>query len=140
MPQTLDHFAQWVRLALVPALMLTLLTGCATTKQETQTVRRVALENDEVLVVETTYPKGGSTPMHTHTWPHVVIVIEGGTVQTMASDGTVSTVELRSGQTLWRGVQSHSTRNIGPKTVRIVEVEIKNADTAPRPAEVFPVQ
>ncbi|BAU49371.1 hypothetical protein SVA_2823 [Sulfurifustis variabilis] len=142
MPKKIDRIARGGRgRALVPVLVLFLLAGCATTRQSPQTVRRVALENDEVLVVETTYPpKVGSTPMHTHLWPHAVYVVEGGTLQTTAPDGSVSTLELRPGQTLWRGVQSHSTRNIGPTTVRIVEVEIKNASTAPRPAEVFPVR
>jgi hypothetical protein len=49
-------------------------------------------------------------------------------------------VELRPGQTVWRDVDSHTTRNIGKTTLRIVEVEIKNARTAPRPAETFPVR
>lgn len=128
------------RLVLVPALVLSLLAGCASTPEPAQTVRRVALENDDVLVVETLYPRGGSLPMHTHTWPQVVYVIEGGTLQTTASDGTTGTLELHTGQTLWRGVQSHATRNIGKTTVRLVTVEIKNASTAPRPAEVFPAR
>jgi quercetin dioxygenase-like cupin family protein len=94
---------------------------------EQQALRRVLLENAEVLVVETTYPKGGSVPMHAHRFPHVLYVIEGGTLQATAPDGSVITLELRPGQTLWRDVQSHSTRNIGSTAVRIVEVEIKSA-------------
>lgn len=92
-----------------------------------QALRRVLLENAEVLVIETTYPKSGSVPMHGHRVPHVLYVIEGGTVQTTAPDGSVSTVEVHPGQTLWRDAQSHSTCNIGSTTVRIVEVEIKHA-------------
>lgn len=140
MSQTLDRFAPGGRrLALVPVLVLVLLAGCATTRQDPLTTRKV-LDNEEVLVVETTYRKNGSAPMHTHLWPHVVYVIDGGTLQTTAADGTVSTVELRAGQTLWRNAQTYSTRNIGSTTVRIVEVAIKNASTAPRPAEVSPLR
>lgn len=51
----------------------------------------------------------------------------GGTVQTTAPDGTVSVVELPPGQALWRDAQSHSTRNIGSTTVRVLEVEIRRA-------------
>lgn len=94
---------------------------------EQQAVRRVLLENAEVAVIETAYPKGGSVPMHGHRFPHVLYIIEGGTVQTTAPDGSVSTMELRPWQTIWRDAQSHSMRNIGSTTVRIVEVEIKNA-------------
>ena len=90
-------------------------------------LRSELLENEAVLVVETAYPRDGSVPMHEHRFPHVLYVIEGGAVQTTAPDGSVTDVEVRSGQALWRDAQSHSTRNIGPTAVRIVEVEIKNA-------------
>jgi len=92
-----------------------------------EAVRKVLLENAEVMVIETTYPRGSSVPMHEHRSPHVVYVVEGGTVQTTTPDGSVADVELRSGQTLWRDAQSHSTRNVGSTTVKIVEVEIKSA-------------
>jgi len=62
---------------------------------EQQGRRRVLLENAEVLVVETTYPKGGSVPMHEHQFPHVLYVIEGGTIQATSPDGSVKIVELR---------------------------------------------
>jgi quercetin dioxygenase-like cupin family protein len=94
---------------------------------EQQAVRKVLLENAEVVVFETTYPQGASVPMHAQRFPHVAYVIEGGTVQTTAPDGSVGTLELRPGQTLWRDAQSHSTRNVGPAAVRIVEVEVRNA-------------
>ena len=92
-------------------------------------LRSVLLENAEVVVIETTYPPGASTPMHAHRFPHVVYVIEGGTVETTAPDGDTGTLEIRPGQLLWRPPQSHSTRNIGSTTVRIVEAEIKHAAT-----------
>lgn len=91
-----------------------------------QTLRSELLENAAVRVIETTYPEGGSVPMHEHHFPHVLYAIEGGVVQTSAPNGNVTTVEVRPGQALWREPQSHSTRNIGPTTVRIVEVEIKS--------------
>src|SRR5512139_720189 len=94
---------------------------------EPQAVRRVLLENAEAVVIETTYPQGGSVPMHAHRFPHVIYVIEGGTVQTTAPDGSVQTFETRPGQVLWRDAQSHGTRNVGSTTVRIVEIEIKHA-------------
>lgn len=92
-----------------------------------QALRSELLENAAVLVVETTYPAGGSVPLHEHRFPHVLYVLEGGTLQTTAPDGDATTLELRPGQVLWRHAQSHSTRNIGPTPVRIVEVEVKGA-------------
>lgn len=90
-------------------------------------LRSELLENAAVLVVETTYPAGGSVPLHEHRFPHVLYVIEGGTLQTTAPDGNVTRLEVRPGQVFWRDAQSHSTRNTGPTTVRIVEVEVKSA-------------
>jgi len=92
-----------------------------------QALRSELLANAAVLVIETTYPQGGSVPLHEHRFPHVLYVIDGGTLQTTAPDGSVTTLEVRPGQALWRGAQSHGTRNIGPTVVRIVEVEIKSA-------------
>lgn len=91
-----------------------------------ETLRRETLENYRVLVIESTYAPDGSVPMHTHRFPHVLYVIEGGTVETTSADGEVETVEARAGQTFWREPQSHRSRNVGPTPVRIVEVEIKD--------------
>ncbi len=96
-----------------------------------ETTRRELLENDHVLVIETAYAPGGSVPRHTHRSPHVVYVIEGGTLATTGANGTVDTHAVHPGQTLWRGAQAHSTRNVGGTRVRIVEVEIKQASRTP---------
>lgn len=98
---------------------------------EAETTRRELLENDQVLVIETTYAPGGSVPRHTHRFPHVVYVVEGGMLETTGPDGSAVTHEVRPGQTLWRVPQSHSTRNTGSTRVRIVEVEVKGAPRAP---------
>jgi quercetin dioxygenase-like cupin family protein len=90
-------------------------------------VRREVLENDAVLVIETIYPREGWAPTHTHGFPHVAYVVDGGTVETRAPDGTTHIMELRPGQTFWRPPQVHSTRNLGPSPVRILEVEVKHA-------------
>lgn len=90
------------------------------------TVRRELLENERVLVIESIYPPGGSVPEHTHHSPHVVYVVEGGTLETTSADGTVETHLVRPGETLWRKApQSHRTRNVGDTRVRIVEIEVK---------------
>lgn len=91
------------------------------------TLRHEVLENEQVLVIETVYPVGGSEPLHEHSFPYVAYVIQGGTVETAAPDGTVETLELRPREALWARPQAHSTRNIGSTPVRILEVELKNA-------------
>ena len=94
-----------------------------------QAVRRVLLDNAEAVAIETTYPQGTGVPLHEHRSPHLVYVVEGGTVQTTGPDGSLVTLQLHPGQTLWRDAQRHSTRNIGSTQVRILEVEIKHAGT-----------
>ena len=107
---------------------------------EAGAIRREIMENDRVLVIETRYPPGGEVLPHTHRFPHVVYVAEGGTLETRSGDGTVETHRLHPGDTQWRGPEAHSTRNVGPTPVRIVEVEVKDgsllADTAQHPPAI----
>jgi Uncharacterized conserved protein, contains double-stranded beta-helix domain len=91
-----------------------------------ETLRKVLLDNEQVQVIETDYPVNGRVPMHKHRFPHVLYVIEGGTAEITAADGTISILEMFPGQALWRNPQSHSARNIGSTPFRIVEVEVKN--------------
>ena len=94
-------------------------------------VRTTLLENDEVLAIGTTYPPGESVPVHTHRFPSLVYVVQGGTIETMAPDGTVERYDMRPGETLWSaGSQSHGARNVGSTPVQIVEIEIKHATPA----------
>lgn len=90
--------------------------------------RTTLLENDEVLVVATTYPPGANVPIHAHRYPQVAYVIDGGTIQTIDADGTVEIFEMRPGETLWSAAaHAHGARNLGSTPVRIVEVELKHA-------------
>lgn len=102
-----------------------------------EAVRRTLLENDEVLAIATTYPPGAGVPLHTHRFPSVVCVIEGGTLQTTTPEGIVETYDLRSGETLWSDTGSaHSARNVGSTTLRLVEIEVKHARAAAPPARL----
>lgn len=93
-----------------------------------EATRETLLDNDEVIVVATTYPPGASVPIHEHRFPRVSYVIEGGTIEAMSPDGTVETFEVRPGETLWNAAaHAHSARNIGTTRVRLVEVEVKHA-------------
>jgi quercetin dioxygenase-like cupin family protein len=86
-------------------------------------LRTTLLENDEVLVIDNTYPPGASAPMHKHRFPSVVYVVEGGAVEAMAPDGTVETYDMRAGETLWSAAPHvHGTRNAGTPH-RILAVE-----------------
>lgn len=109
------------------ALLFASISGWATDAQK-EAQRRVTFENEAVRVVETTYPPGAAVPMHSHEFPRVVYVIDGGTLQTSGPDGETTPRELSPGDTHWRAPERHGTRNIGSTPLRMVEVEIKGAN------------
>jgi quercetin dioxygenase-like cupin family protein len=45
-----------------------------------EALRTTLLDNEEVLVVATTYPPGAGVPTHMHRFPSLVYVVEGGTL------------------------------------------------------------
>lgn len=90
---------------------------------------RVLLENEWVLVVELVYPPGSEAAPHAHAHPRTVYVVEGGSLELTPEGGEPVRVSLASGQALWRPAESHSVRNVGGTTLRVVETEVKPVPT-----------
>lgn len=86
----------------------------------------VLVDNELVLMVEHRYEPGAVTEEHTHPGPRTVYVVEGGFLEFVAPDGTVSQVEVMRGQALWRPAETHAVRNVGPTRVTVVETELKD--------------
>ncbi len=88
---------------------------------------KVVLENDRVRVKEAVIVPGDKKPgMHTHEYPHVGVIIDGGTLQFNYPDGKTETAELKRGGVGYREANvTHEAVNIGKSTVRVIEVEIK---------------
>lgn len=88
---------------------------------------KVVLENDRVRVKDALFMPGDAKPgMHTHKYPHVGVVIEGGTLRFNYPDGKTETLELARGGAGYRDANvTHEAVNIGTKPVRVIEVEIK---------------
>jgi len=108
-------------------------------QQATHASRTTLLDNDEVFVAASTYPAGGSLPVHTHRFPSVVYVVEGGSLETTTPDGTVERYDVRPDETLWSpAANAHSARNIGTTPIRIVEIEVKHATPAPHERRATP--
>ena len=89
--------------------------------------QRVLLENENVYAVENTYEPGAASSLHTHRFPRMVYVVEGGTLEVVTEDGETSRIELQPGLTVWLPPQTHVVKNVGDSRVRVVEVEVKSA-------------
>lgn len=86
---------------------------------------KVVLENDRVRVRDVTFPPG-VTGMHTHTLPHVGVVIDGGTLVFRYPDGKTETAKLDRGGAGFREANvTHEPTNPGKTPVRVIEVELK---------------
>ena len=102
---------------------LTLWLGLA---QKPEEKRKVLLENERVRVREVLMEPGIDYAPHTHQFPHVGVIVKGGSLQ-FTEKGKSETVDFKDGSVGWRdaGV-THSIRNVSKTTVHVVEVELKN--------------
>lgn len=121
--------------ALILAL-LGLVAPLAVTARESSQVERsqagyrsvVRLDNERVRVVENSYEPGASSAEHSHEWPRVVYVIEGGTLELIDATGERTRLELEPGTTAWRSPETHTVHNPGPTRVRVLEIEVRQLD------------
>lgn len=88
---------------------------------------RVVLENDRVRVKEAIFvPEDRSPGMHTHEYPHVGVVIDGGTLLFRYPDGRTERAELPRGGVGYRAAGvTHEPTNPGKTPIRVIEVELK---------------
>lgn len=88
---------------------------------------KVVLENERVRVKEAIFAPGDKdAQMHTHEYPHVGVVIDGGTLKFNYPDGKTETMNLPRGGVGYRAANvTHQAINPGRAPVRVIEVEIK---------------
>ena len=87
---------------------------------------KVTLENEHVRVFEAVLKPGDKEALHSH--PRTVVyVIEGDRMRNHPETGTATESELTAGQTLYREPLTHWAENIGTTTMRLVVVELKDA-------------
>jgi hypothetical protein len=89
---------------------------------------KIVLENDRVRVKDATfYPDDKHPGMHTHEFPHVGVIIDGGTLKFNSPDGKTETMVLERGGAGYREANvTHEPINTGTAPVRVIEVEIKD--------------
>ena len=121
------------RFAVMIALSLMVLSGAALAEEKTYpgpqegapNVYKQLFDNDEVRVSEITFNPGDKAAMHTHPYPHVVYVIEGGQLTLTHPDGTSSVVDAKAGDVMFMGVETHEAVNTGATKLRGTVTEIK---------------
>ena len=94
---------------------------------------RIALENDQVRVLDTRIEPGETTPLHTHGWPSACYVLSWDHVVRRDANGEVTFdsrsagVNLEPGQTTWLGaLDAHTLENVGKRPVHLICVEVKS--------------
>jgi hypothetical protein len=90
---------------------------------------RLILENDRVRVLDTEIAPGARTPVHTHQWPAVHIVVSWGEFIRRDADNRVL-VDTRgqapaSGALWGPPLGPHSLENVGSTPIRVISVELK---------------
>ncbi|HTL71218.1 MAG TPA: cupin domain-containing protein [Candidatus Eisenbacteria bacterium] len=88
-------------------------------------VYKQVLDNDRVRVSEIKFNPGEKAAMHTHPFPHVVYVIEGGELTITHPDGTSAVMQAKPGDALWMGAETHEAVNTGTTVIRGTVTEIK---------------
>ncbi len=83
------------------------------------------LDNDRVRVSEIKFNPGDKAAMHTHPYPHVVYILEGGQLTITHLDGTSVVMDAKAGDTLWMGAETHEALNTGTTVLRGTVTEIK---------------
>ena len=76
-----------------------------------------------IRIVEATYKPGQSSAMHVHP-DAAVYAISGGTAEFTEKDGTKHTNELKTGMTRFTPGGTHSVKNTGKTTMKILLVEV----------------
>jgi quercetin dioxygenase-like cupin family protein len=76
-----------------------------------------------IRILKATYKPGQSSAMHSH--PDLVLyVISGGTTEFTGKDGKKDKRELKTGMSMIVAAETHSVKNIGKTTAKVLLVEV----------------
>ena len=84
---------------------------------------KVVADSMNIRVLMATYKPGASSAMHTHP-DNVIYVIEGTKAEFTAKDGTKHTMDMNNGMTAIMPGGTHSVKNVGNKTTKVLVIEI----------------
>jgi len=84
---------------------------------------KVLSDTAGIRLVEATYKPGDSSALHSHP-DYALYVIDGGTAEFIAKDGTKRTSEMKSGMEIVKPAEFHSVKNTGKTTIKVLLVEV----------------
>ncbi|HET9744065.1 MAG TPA: cupin domain-containing protein [Chitinophagaceae bacterium] len=76
-----------------------------------------------IRILEGTYKPGDSSIMHAHP-DFALYVLEGSTVELTSMDGNKQTIEFKEDMAVVLPASTHSAKNIGKTTLRLIVVEV----------------
>lgn len=88
------------------------------------TVYNLKLDNERVRVFVVKFKPGQSIAVHKHP-DHVVYAIQGGRLMIHEVGKDPVTMNVATGTTLFLPAQSHSAKNMGKTTMRLLVTELK---------------
>jgi quercetin dioxygenase-like cupin family protein len=114
-------------------LICALLIISAQQKTASQEVYKVAPTMYKVLsdtlgirVMEAAYKPGESSAMHVHP-DFALYILEGGKIEITNKEGAKQLVDFKTGMGIVLPTDTHTARNVGTTTVRLVVVEVNRA-------------
>jgi len=125
----------------VPAgvALLILLAFCAVPALAQDPVRvapgmyKVRLDNARVRVLEVTGKPGQKSPLHVHP-DYVVYDLSDGKVRFTDAKGTASDADMKAGDVMWRGAETHASEAVTDIHALLFELKGPKRASAARPA------
>ena len=92
-------------------------------KVEAATITNMFADTLGVKFYQVDIKPGDSAAMHTHP-DHLVYVLDGGMVKLMSKGGEWAPVEFKTGMGLVTGPDTHTGKNIGTTTIKLLVADI----------------
>ncbi|MFN2140805.1 MAG: cytoplasmic protein [Candidatus Promineifilaceae bacterium] len=93
---------------------------------------KLFMENERVRVLETLIPPGETTPVHTHRWPSIYVILSWSDFLRTDDQGNVMADSRQSKalaarpSVLWgEALPPHALENVGDQDLRLISVELK---------------
>lgn len=100
-----------------------------------------AIDNDQVRVLVVTDQPRHKSALHEHKVNRVMIYLDPGTDRITYADGHVEDLNFHAGEIRWSpAAGKHTSENIGDRSFRIIEVELKNTGGPFQPPKLDPLR